>query len=158
MPSRARLLTTLSTLTAALVLTACGQSTTSAGEQASTTTSAGSTSAGSTSGSSTPSADAGAYVDYAAYSADPTAYADSKVVLFFHAPWCPNCRKSEESLTKDGVPAGITVVKVDYDSMTDLKKKHGVTYQHTFVLLDAAGNGVKKFVATTGEDIADEVA
>jgi hypothetical protein len=30
----------------------------------------------------------------------------------------------------------VTVLKIDYDSNTQLKQKYGVTYQHTFVQID----------------------
>nr|HRW20195.1 hypothetical protein [Dermatophilaceae bacterium] len=45
----------------------------------------------------------------------------------------------------EGVPAGLVVVKVDYDSATELRQKYGVTQQHTFVLVDGQGNAVKKW-------------
>ena len=90
-------------------------------------------------GATVAAARPGEYVEYQAYSADPAAHLNSDVVLFFHAPWCPDCRATEASITKDGVPAGLTVVKVDFDSMTDLKQKYGITQQHTFVKVDAQG-------------------
>jgi hypothetical protein len=64
-----------------------------------------------------------------------------------------------ESLDADGVPAGLTVVSVDYDAATDLRKQYGVTVQHTFVQVDPAGNEVAKFTgAPTGEAIASQTA
>lgn len=65
-------------------------------------------------------------------------------VLFFHAAWCPVCREADEKLTtwfKDEMPT-IDVYKLDYDTETALRSKYGVTYQHTFVLVDGAGNEV----------------
>ncbi|MFZ2502450.1 MAG: thioredoxin family protein [Nocardioides sp.] len=100
---------------------------------------------------------AGEYVEWSDYEADPAAYADGKVVLFFHAPWCPSCRASEESINADGVPAGLTIVKVDYDSMTELKQKYGITVQHSFVQVDAEGGELKKWTGTiSGADILAE--
>jgi thiol-disulfide isomerase/thioredoxin len=84
-----------------------------------------------------------AYVEAAAWTADPARFAGRRVVLFFHAPWCPNCRANEkdikERLAAGTFPAGLTVVKVDYDSSTDLKARYGVVQQDTFVPVDAAG-------------------
>ena len=36
----------------------------------------------------------GSYVTLADYDKDPSKYADSKKVYFFHASWCPICRRS----------------------------------------------------------------
>ena len=81
------------------------------------------------------------------------------VVLFFHAPWCPDCRATEQSLTTAGMPDGLTVVKVDYDSMTDLKQKYGITQQHTFVAVDAAGMKQQIWTGTkTGAEILAKIS
>lgn len=104
------------------------------------------------------SATDGAWIDYAAYSEDPTAYADSDVVLFFYASWCPDCQETEASLDADGVPEGLTVVQVDFDSETELRQEYGVTVQHTFVHVDDEGAELKKWTgATTGAEIAAEL-
>jgi len=47
------------------------------------------------------------------------------------------------------IPAGVTIVKVDYDTATDLKRRYGVTMQHTFVQVDGSGEAVKKWSGTT---------
>ena len=69
------------------------------------------------------------------------------VVLFFHAPWCPTCRALNSDIEGNlsTIPVGVTILKTDYDSSSDLKKKYGVTYQHTFVQVDAKGNMIKKW-------------
>jgi thiol-disulfide isomerase/thioredoxin len=101
---------------------------------------------------------AGSYVDYADFDADRSAYADGKVVLFFHAGWCPTCKQAEKSLTSDAdIPAGLTIVKVDYDSATDLRRQYGVTQQHTFVSIGPDGSKQKAFTgAVTAADIAEQ--
>lgn len=71
--------------------------------------------------------------------------ARGKVVLFFHADWCPICRPLDAELVSKGVPEGIHVLKVNYDTASELKKKYGVTYQHTFVQVDAQGNLIAKW-------------
>lgn len=100
----------------------------------------------------------GAWVDQAAYEADAAAFHESgDVVLFFNASWCPTCQSTVKSLDADGVPAGLTVVSVDYDAATDLKKQYGVTVQHTFVQVDEAGAELAKFTGSvSGEDIAGQ--
>ena len=68
-----------------------------------------------------------------------------KTVVFFFATWCPNCilTLSELSEKWSQVESDITLVIADYDTEIALKTKYGVTYQDTFVLLDAQANGVK---------------
>ncbi|OLT30015.1 hypothetical protein BJF82_15885 [Kytococcus sp. CUA-901] len=99
------------------------------------------------------------YVDHADYTADPGAYGGdgAPVVLFFHADWCPECRATDESLTAEGVPEDLTVVKVDYDEMTDLRQEYGVTQQHTFVQVDGEGEAIHTWTGSrSGEDILAE--
>ena len=100
----------------------------------------------------------GAWIDQAAYEADPAKFHEAgDVVLFFNASWCPTCKATVESLDSAGVPAGLTVVSVDYDAATDLKKRYGVTVQHTFVQVDGQGNQLAKFSgAPSGEAIASQ--
>lgn len=68
-------------------------------------------------------------------------------ILFFHASWCRQCRDIETSIGQKGVPEGVTIIKIDYDTNTALKKKYGVTLQTTLVRIDDQGNAVKKYVA-----------
>ena len=99
----------------------------------------------------------GHYIDYAAFSSNRPMYSAGKVVLFFHAPWCPDCVRTEKHLKADpaSIPAGLTIVHVDYDSSTELKQKYGVTHQWTFVAIDAAG---AKQAIWTGTDTGAEIA
>jgi thiol-disulfide isomerase/thioredoxin len=87
---------------------------------------------------------AGAYVEY---SDDAIARAEGRVLLFFHAPWCSQCRSIEDDILADGVPDGVTIIKIDYDSRQDLRQQYGVTLQTTFVEVDAAGAELQKHVA-----------
>ena len=101
----------------------------------------------------------GRLVSYAEWEADPAAYADSDVVLYFHATWCHNCQDTDASLAADGVPAGLTLVKIDYDERTDLRQEYGVTVQHTFVKVDDAGARQDIWTGTTtGAEIASRAA
>jgi thiol-disulfide isomerase/thioredoxin len=86
------------------------------------------------------------------------ASADNKVVLFFNASWCPTCRATTKALNESGVPAGITVLSVDYDANVDLRKQYGVTQQHTFVQVDAGGQKRTSWTGSaSGADIAAKV-
>lgn len=89
---------------------------------------------------------------YSAYSADKLALAkDSKVIIFFHASWCPTCRALDAEITAKGVQAGYTILKADYDSSKELKSKYGVTIQHTLVQVNESGASLNKW---TGGDLA----
>lgn len=68
-------------------------------------------------------------------------------VLFFAASWCPNCRAADADIVRNlaRVPAGVTIFKTDYDKEGALKKQYGITYQHTFVLVDRDGRALKKW-------------
>lgn len=92
---------------------------------------------------------------YSAY--DPAKIANAasgKVVLDFSASWCPICQESEKNFIATATHAGLTLLKVDYDTSTDLKRKYGVTYQHTFVQVDKNGKLLKKWSGTsTYEDL-----
>lgn len=74
-------------------------------------------------------------------------------VLFFYANWCPTCRPTDADLNanKNRIPEDLIVIRVNYnDSDTDqdekeLAKRYAVTYQHTFVQIDAQGREVAKW-------------
>lgn len=65
-------------------------------------------------------------------------------VLFFFANWCPTCIPVDQEFKTNNanIPANTTVIRVNYnDNDTsplekDLALKYGVTYQHTFVVLN----------------------
>jgi thiol-disulfide isomerase/thioredoxin len=84
---------------------------------------------------------------YTDYSAEAVAEADGRKWLFFHAPWCPQCRELEADIFNRGVPEGLTIFKVDFDTSTELKQRYGVTLQTTVVEIDDEGNEVGKFTA-----------
>lgn len=99
-------------------------------------------------GSAQPGARSGDYVEYS-----PTAISSAQGVtlLFFHASWCPSCRQIESEILDQGIPDGVTVIKVDYDSNQDLRQKYAVTIQTTFVKVDSSGNEIAKFVPYGGD-------
>lgn len=87
----------------------------------------------------------GSYVAYA-----PERLADAnkgKVVLFFRASWCPTCRSLDKDIRANAakIPAGVTILDVDYDTATALKQKYGVTSQHTLVQVDTQGSQITKW-------------
>lgn len=96
----------------------------------------------------TPSA--GIYTDYESgkkYITDPS----KKVVLFFHASRCPSCKAAESDIiaNKDTIDSNLVIIKVDYDTASDLKKQYNITSQTSYVLVDSDGNLNKKSVGMT---------
>lgn len=93
------------------------------------------------------SADTSAPGTYIDYEEGVVASTPGTKLLFFHAQWCPQCRALEDDIQKNGVPSGVTIIKVDYDSNQQLRQKYGVTLQTTVVKVTDTGELVKKFVA-----------
>lgn len=93
----------------------------------------------------------GKYIDY---SAEAVANATGRKLLFFHAPWCPQCRVLDADIKSHTIPDNTTIFKVDYDSNQQLRQKYGVTIQTTVVEIDQQGNLVKKFVAYDKPELA----
>jgi len=88
---------------------------------------------------------AGSYEAYSPEKLSKAATGD--VLLFFHASWCPSCRSLNKNIEENiaSIPEGLTILKLDYDNQTELKKKYGVTTQHTLVQVDASGTMIKKW-------------
>lgn len=86
---------------------------------------------------------------YEAYAPEKVSLASAThdVVLFFKADWCPTCIALDKDIRANlgKIPADLTILYVDYDNATDLKKKYGVTYQHTLVQVDKTGDLIKKW-------------
>jgi hypothetical protein len=53
----------------------------------------------------------------------------------------------------NSIPSGVTILKADYDAEVDLKRKYGVTLQHTLVQVDKDGNQINKWNGSN--DIAE---
>lgn len=101
----------------------------------------------------------GSYVTLTDYDKDPSKYADSKKVYFFHASWCPICKDIDEEINADmsKIPAGVTMIKTDFDNSTDLRQKYGVTTQYTFVQVDSDGNETAQWSATSLQKAIDGI-
>lgn len=85
---------------------------------------------------------AGTYTDY---SEANLASAGGQRILFFHAPWCGQCRQLDADMKKAGaIPDNYTILKVDFDSNQDLRQKYGVTFRTAYVKIDANGKRIDK--------------
>jgi thiol-disulfide isomerase/thioredoxin len=89
----------------------------------------------------------GAYIDYGSYATSSDQYADTEVVLFFNAVWCSTCKQARDNFeaSLSEIPEYLTIVLVDFDDSIELRKKYGVTVQHTFVQIDRTGDAVGKW-------------
>lgn len=83
----------------------------------------------------------GVYKDYSEGSIGDAGY--NRTIIFFHAPWCPECRSFEQIIRDSDIPEGVQILKTDYDSSIDLRKKYGVTIQTSFVGVDMSGDKLK---------------
>ncbi len=88
-------------------------------------------------------AQAGSFTAYSPEAVSSASETD-KVVLFFHATWCSTCKllASDIEANAANIPAGVKILKVDYDSETALKQKYGVRLQHTLVQVRPDGSQI----------------
>ena len=88
---------------------------------------------------------------YESYDASKLSRAeDGDLVLFFHANWCPSCRSLDSKINEElkDIPDGLTILKTDYDTQKELRKKYGLTSQHTLVQVDKDGNMIQKKIGS----------
>ena len=96
-------------------------------------------------------ASASRYVEYSNAAFEQAA--DKRRVLFFYASWCSTCRPADANFQQniESIPEDVLLLRVNYnDNDTDNDEKalaavYGITYQHTFVQVDAEGNEVSKW-------------
>lgn len=84
---------------------------------------------------------------YTDYSPEILKNASWNIVLFFHADWCPTCMAIEKDILSKEVPSSLTILKVDYDTATDLKKKYSILTQSSFVQVDNEWNMIKRWIS-----------
>jgi len=93
--------------------------------------------------SSTGEMAAGGIVTYTNLDDARTQAERAPVLLFFNASWCPTCRAAVADIaSRQAELDGITVFLVDYDRERELKRRYGVSSQHTYVQIDASGEAV----------------
>lgn len=78
---------------------------------------------------------------YAPGCAERYAAEGKKVVLFFRAYWCGACADAAAHIADEAAagPSDLAILEVDYDGSEELKRRYGVTLQHTFVQVGADG-------------------
>lgn len=80
--------------------------------------------------------------------------------VFFHAPWCGTCLGMEKEILANisDLPAGVIILKADYDTEKALEAKYGVTSQSLIVVIDADGQAKETLVAPDVDEIAESFA
>ncbi len=83
------------------------------------------------------------YIDYSPMALKK---AKGKILLFFHADWCSTCKSFDKQITEQGIPSDTTILKIDFDTATELKQKYSILSQATFVQVDNEGNAYKRWL------------
>lgn len=107
--------------------------------------------------SQNPASQSQNYVEYTPTIVRELTNQNKKVVLFFHATWCPTCKAANEDILSrlSEIPENIVIVKTDYDTYPELKEQYNITYQHTFVQVDSDGNQI---IIWNGGDLDEIIA
>ncbi len=81
---------------------------------------------------------------------------DKPVALHFHADWCPTCRAQDKSLEalKTDATLPVTVLTVNYDKESELKKQLHIQTQSTFVVYHGAAEKARSIGETSPGAIA----
>lgn len=70
-------------------------------------------------------------------------------VLFFAATlWCQTCSELDKEIKErfQELPSDVMILKVDYDNDREMKRKWGITTQHTLIQLDSNGSEVNRWI------------
>jgi hypothetical protein len=86
------------------------------------------------------------YKEYSQTAFESALGAGQKVVLFFHAGRCPSCVALEKDISTNPsrIPGDTAILKIDYDSSTELKSKYNVKEQNTIVVINSDGTESKR--------------
>jgi thiol-disulfide isomerase/thioredoxin len=81
--------------------------------------------------------------------------AGEAVTLHFRADWCPTCRAQDKALEslKADPDLKLTILRVDYDKETELKKQLNVRSQSTFVVYRGKVETARQIGATAPDAI-----
>src|SRR3989338_11334857 len=103
------------------------------------------------------------YIEYSKTVLDQAV--DKRRVLYFYASWCPVCRPADADFKQNSskIPEDTVVIKVNYNDPDtdqeekDLAKKYGITYQHTFVQIDAQGKEIAKWNGGQTDELLSKI-
>ncbi len=93
----------------------------------------------------------GSYSDYTIGALDEP----GKKVLFFWASWCPFCQENHDRLLNlyNENTYDVSVLKINYDTETELRTQFSVASQDTFILLDEDGTELERLSFPSQADL-----
>lgn len=93
---------------------------------------------------------------YRNYSLEAVKNANGRILLFFHANWCPTCQSLEKQILESTLPSDLTILKVDFDTEKEVAQKYQILTQSSFVQIDTEGNAYKRILGKSRlEDVVD---
>jgi len=101
-------------------------------------------------------------MSYIPYSepAQENALTKGNTILFFAATnWCQTCSELDKEIIERNkeIPQDITIMKVDYDNDTEMKKTYEVTTQHTLIVLDQNGQEEKRWIGGDFDTLLQQI-
>jgi len=100
----------------------------------------------------------GIYAEYTSENLTQAQQDKKDTVLFFHADRCPTCVAIENKINEEWLPEDLTILKVDYDNATELKKKYRILTQSSFAYIDENEELIHRWIWARGiQDIYDTV-
>ena len=100
------------------------------------------------------------YIDYSSEALAKATENNGKAVIWFAAlKWCPSCQAADRDFRAnfDKVPKDVSIMKIDYDTATDLKKKYAIVMQDTFIYVDSKGKEITRW-NSGGQGVASVLA
>lgn len=88
------------------------------------------------------------YIDYSSDNLAKASENNGRAVIWFAAfAWCPSCQAADRDFKAhfDKVPKDVTILKINYDTAKELKRKYAIVIQDTFVQLDNQGKEITRW-------------
>lgn len=79
--------------------------------------------------------------------------------IFFHAQWCPTCRKMEKDISEElsTFPENTVILKADFDTEAALKQQYGINSQSTIVIINAQGEALETLAAPSNNKLKQAI-
>lgn len=98
---------------------------------------------------------------YENYTAGAVGYAAlGEVVLFFHSVSCPACELLDKDIKVNAtrIPKDVKILKIDYDTATDLKQRYGVSSPHVLIQVNSKGDRITQWnLSSTLSDLVTRI-